>query len=252
MIRRFNFTGRQRIEQERVAFEVTEATDGGPASFNATLVFDGMGLPADAPVTIEAYRGRMAMRFPWGAVGELAPPLDRRLVSVPDNPSFRVKVAAADGSGLLLAMANRIRPRREERHRSLIRLESSDALGKEVWRLEFVDDGNPTLLINSNVPGLDSAVRNDGAFRGLVFPEVLRAVLIHALIVDDADVEDEGGDWSEWLRFAGSFHDEPLPSGDDAAADRAAKMTWIDAAVAAFTQKRFRASDAYETASERR
>lgn len=251
MIRRFNFTGRRRIEQERVEFEVTEATDGGPASFNATLDFAGMGLPADAPVTIEAYRRRMAMRFPWGAVGELTPPLDRRLVSVPDNPSFRVKVAAADGSGLLLAMANRIRPRREERRGSLLWVKPSDALGKEVWRLEF-GDGNPTLLINSNVSGLDSAVRNDGAFQGLVLPEAMRAVLVRALIVDDADLEDDEGDWSEWLAFARSFHDETLPSGEDGGGDRAAKMTWIDAAVAAFTQKHFRASDIYESALGRR
>ncbi len=244
MIRRFNFTERKRIEQERVELEVAEATDGESSSFNATLNFDGMGLPADAPVTIEAYRGRMAMRFPWGVVGALAPPLDRRLVNMPDNPSFRVKVVAADGSGALLAMANRIRPRKEERHGALIRLKQSDALGKEVWRLEF-GDGNPTLLLNRNVRGIESAALNDGAFRGLVFPEALRAVLIRALITEDADVEDDGGDWGEWLAFVRSFHDEPLLSDDGG---HAARMTWIDAAVAAFTQKRFRASDAYEAA----
>ena len=251
MIRRFNFTGRRRIEQERAGFEVTEATDGGPSTFNATLNFDGMGLPDDAPVTIEAYRGRMAMRFPWGEVGALAPPPDRRLVSVPDNPSFRVKVVASDGSGLLLAMANRIRPRREERRGALLWLKPSDALGKEVWRLEF-GDGNPTLLLNSNVPGIEAAVQNDGAFRGLVFPEAMRAALVRALIVDDADLEDDEGDWSEWLRFARSFLDEPLLSGEDGDVDRAARMAWIDAAVAAFAQKQFRASDAYEAALGRR
>lgn len=252
MIRRFNFTGRRRIEQERVAFEVTEGTDGGPSSFDATMLnLDGMGLPADAPVTIEAYRGRMAMRFPWGAVGALTPPLDRRLVSVPDNPSFRVKVVASDGSGLLLAMANRIRPRREERRGALLWLKPSDALGKEVWRLEF-GDGNPTMLINQNVSGLDAAVQSDGAFRGLVFPEAMRAVLVRALIVDDADLEDDEGDWSEWLRFARSFHDESLLSGEDGDVGRAARMAWIDAAVAAFAQKQFRASDAYEAALGRR
>lgn len=249
MIRRFNFTERKRIEQERVEIEVTEAAGGAPASFNAALDFDGMGLPADAPVTVEAYRGRMAMRFPWGAAGALTPPLDRRLVGVPDNPSFRVKVVAADGSGALLAMANRIRPRREERHGALIWLKPSDALGKEVWRLEF-GDGNPTLLINRNVPGIEGAVLNDGAFGALVFPEVLRAVLIRAIITDDADLEDDGGDWSDLLAFARSFHDEPLPFGEDD--DRAARMTWIDAAVAAFTQKQFRASDVYEAALGRR
>lgn len=256
MIRRFNFTERKRIEQERVEIEVTEAADGEPASFNAELNFDGMGLPADAPVTIEAYRGRMAMRFPWGVAGALTPPLDCRLVTIPDNPSFRVKVVAPDRSGMLLAMANRIRPRRDERHGSLLRLEPSDALGKEVWRLEF-GDGNPTLLINQNVPGLDAAVRNDGAFRGLVLPEAMRAVLVRALVVDDADFEDdggeaenEGGDWSEWLRFARSFHDAPLLSGDDD--NRAARMMWIDRAVEAFTQKHFRASDIYAEALGRR
>lgn len=249
MIRRFNFTERKRIEQERVEIEVTEAADGGPASFNAKINFDGMELPADALVTIEAYRGRMAMRFPWGKAGALTPHSDCRLVTIPDNPSFRVKVVAPDESGMLLAMANRIRPRREERHGSLLWLKPSDALGKEVWRLEF-GDGNPTLLINQNVPGLDAAVRNDGAFRGLVLPEAMRAVLVRALVVDDADLEDEGGDWSGWLRFARSFHDAPLRSGDYD--ERAARMMWINEAVAAFTQKHFRASDVYEAALGRR
>ena len=251
MIRRFNFTERKRIDQERVEIEVTEAADGGPASFNAEINFDGMGLPADAPVTIEAYRGRMAMRFPWGAAGALTPPLDRLLVTIPDNPSFRVKVVAPDGSGMLLAMANRIRPRREERHGSLLWLKPSDALGKEVWRLQF-GEGNPTLLINRSVPGIETAALSDDAFHALVFPEVLRAVLVRALITDDADLEDEGGDWGGWLRFARSFHNDPLLSSEEGDADRDARMTWIDEAVAAFTQKRFRASDVYEAALGRR
>lgn len=248
MIRRFNFTERKRIDQERVEIEVTEAADGGPASFKAEINFDGMELPADAPVTIEAYRGRMAMRFPWGKAGALTPHSDCRLVTIPDNPSFRVKVVAPDESGMLLAMANRIRPRREERHGSLLWLKPSDALGKEVWRLEFGDGSDPpTLLINRSVPGIETAALSDDAFHALVFPEVLRAVLVRALITDDADLEDEEGDWSGWLRFARSFHDAPLRSGDD---DERAK--WIDKAVEAFTQKHFRASDIYAEALGRR
>lgn len=247
MIRRFNFTERKRIDQERVEIEVIEAADGGPASFNAEINFDGMELPADAPVTIEAYRGRMAMRFPWGAAGALTPPLDRRLVTIPDNPSFRVTVVAPDESGMLLAMANRIRPRREEHHGSLIWLQPSDELDKEVWRLDFGDGGDrPTLLINRSMPGIEAAALNDDAFHALVIPEVLRAVLVRALIADGADLEDEGGDWSEFLAFARSLHDAPLRSGDDD--DRDARMTWIDEAVEAFTRKHFHASDIYAEA----
>ena len=250
MIRRFNFTKRKRIEQERVGIEMIEPTDGGPPSFHAGLDFDGLELPANAPVTIEVYRGRTALRFPWGTVGRLTPPLDRRLVNMPDNPSFRVKVVAPDGSGVLLGMANHIRPQREERHGSLVWLDASD-LGKEVWRLEF-GDGNPTLLVNRDIAGIEAAVQSDAAFRGLVMPEVLRAVIVWALMVGDADPEDDDGEWGELMRFVRSFYDAPLLSAASDGDNRAARMAWADAAVAAFTQKRFRASDDYTAALGRR
>ena len=253
MIRRFNFTERKRIEQERVNIEMIEAQDGGTASFNATVNLDGMELPPSAPVTIEAYRGRAAIRFAWGTVSVPQPPLDRLLVNMPDNPTFRVKVVAPDGSGVLLAMADRIRLQREERYGSLIRLEERD-LGKEVWRLDCGEgDGNLTLLVNQNIPGIGAAAQHDGAFRGLVMPEVLRAALLHVLIVEDADWYAEEGEWADLLGFVRSFYDEPpAPATLDVAVDRRNKAEWADAAVAAFTQKHFRASDAYGTALGRR
>ncbi len=244
MIRRFNFTERKRIEQERVSIEMIEPRDGGTASFNAAINFEGMELPPNAPVTIEAYRGRAAIRFSWGTVSVARPPLDRLLVNIPDNPTFRVKVVAPDGSGALLAMADRIRPQREERHGALIQLDEAD-LGKEVWKLDC-DDGNPTLLVNRNIPGIEAVVQNDGAFRGLVMPEVLRAALLHALIVEDADWDDEEGECADLLGFVRSFYDAPpSPATLDGDDDRRSKTEWVDAAVAAFTQKHFKASDAY-------
>ena len=250
MIRRFNFTERKRIEQDRVQIEIVEPQGDGPPSFLAELTFDGMELPPDAPVTIEAYRSRAAIRFSWGTVSVPKPPLDRLLVNMPDNPAFRVKVLSPDGSGVLLAMANRIRLKREEHYGALIWLKESD-LGKEVWRLDF-GDGNPTLLVNQNIPGIEAAVQNDGAFRGLVMPEVLRAVLVRALIVEDADLDDAGGDWAELLKFVRSFHDAPLSAASEED-ERVARLTkWIDVAVAVFTQKHFRSSDAYAQALGRR
>ena len=241
MIRRFNFTDRKRIDQERVQIAIIGSEGGGAPSFNATLNFDGMGLPNNAPVTIEAYRGRAAVSFSWNTVEALMPQLDRRLVNMPSNPLFRVKVVAPDSSGVLLAMANRIRPQREERHGSLVALETSD-LGKEVWRLNL-GQGNPTLFVNKNIPGIESAVQSDSAFRGLVMPAVLRSVLIQALIIDEEDLED-AGDWDEILTFVRSFHDTPLNQGNN---ERDARVAWIEDAVTAFTQKHFRASELYAT-----
>ena len=248
MIRRFNYTERKRIEQEHITIELEEKDTDDIATFNARLDFEGLGLPPDAEVTIEAYGGRAVVRFPWGKVGALRPPLNRRLVNMPSYPAFRVKVVASDGSGVLLAMANHIRPYRAEHHGALVWLEQKD-LGKEVWRLDF--DGNPTLLVNSNINGIGKAIE-DSAFRGLVIPEVLRAILVRALVIDEVDAEDEGGYWGEFLGFVRSFYHDRLELQESDSAENSARMAWIDRAVDAFTRHKFRASEFYEIALERR
>lgn len=243
MKRRFNFTERKRIDQQKVAVDIEERQDGAAPAFTAEMDLSGLDLPPNADVVIEAYSGRAALRFPWGKVSALAPPLDRRLTDMPVNPSFRVKVVAPDGSGALLAMANRVRPHREESHGSLVWLKGED-LGKEVWRLQFAGTGAPTLLVNENIHGIGEAVRNDRAFRALVMPEVLRAMLMRALIVEGFDLDDEDGDWSELLHFVQGFHNEEVTSSEEEN-DRVARMEWIDRAVATFTRLHFHASDLY-------
>ena len=250
MIRRFNFTERKRIDQQRVAVKIEERDAGGTPAFIVEMNLEGLELPPDADVIVEAYSGRAAMRFPWGKVGALAPPLDRRLTDMPVNPSFRVKVVAPGGSGALLAMVNRVRPHREEHHGSLVWLKGED-LGKEVWRLQFAGTGAPTLLVNENIHGIGEAVLRDNAFRGLVMPEVLRSMLTRALIVDEYDPDDESGDWNELMQFVRGFYDEPFVSNRDGD-EREARMDWVDAAAAAFVRRHFHASDFYATALEQR
>ena len=247
MIRRFNYTERKRIEQEHITIELEEKDTDDVAMFNAELDFQGLGLPADAEVIIEAYGGRAAVRFSWGEVGALSPPRYRRLVNMPSNPAFRVKVVASDGSGVLLAMADHIRPHREEHHGALVWLEQKD-LGKEVWHLDF--DGNPRLLVNSNINGIGKALE-DNAFRGLVMPEVLRTILVKALVIDEVDPEDEEGQWGEFLGFIRSFYHKRLELQESDSANNIERMSWIDGAVTAFTRHKFRASEFYEAALER-
>ena len=98
--------------------------------------------------------------------------------------------------------------------------------------------------MNDNIHGIGEAVLRDGAFRGLVMPEVLRAMLTRALIVEDYGPDDESGDWNELMLFVRGFYDEPLVPNQDGD-DRAARMGWVDAAVAAFARRHFHASDFY-------
>ena len=244
MIRRFNYTQRKRIQQQRISIELHEMDDGSPLTFSANLELGGMGLPSDALVVIIANRDRVAMRFDWGTVASPMPPQDCRLTEIPSNPIFRVMVLAQDDSGRLLALADRIKPKRGSTDNSLLWLQEED-LGKEVWRLDFAD-GNPTMLVNKNIPGVSAAVREDDAFRALVIPEALRAILTRALIVEEYDIEDDEGSWTEWIGFIRNFYDEEFPATADDG-DDAARAEWIEGAVEAFTTQRFHASDQYAT-----
>ena len=248
-VRRFNYTGRRRIEHQYVSIELQEPGNGGPPTFTAELDLSQADLPPDAPVVIIAQRDRTAMRFPWGTAAALAPPADCRLVDVPVNPHFRVTALAPDDSGKLLALADRIHPTRANRRESLLWLKEDD-LGQEVWRLDFGDgdSGNPTLLVNRNIPGISATARQDDTFLAPLVPEVLRSILTRALLVeeiDPADVDNQTS-WGRWMGFIRGFYAGDYPEVDgEGNRDRAAVSNWIDAAVADFTRDCFPASDKF-------
>lgn len=244
MIRRFNYTKRQRIEKQNIDI-VHDAEDSSDSGFSATLDLNDMDLPPDAQIVIEAKRERSSRRFHWGTVASPLPPQDSRLTDLPPNPSFRVMVVAADGSGRLLALADHLKARRAGGTDSLLWLEEKD-LGKEVWRLDFGEQGNPTMFVNENISGISEAVRQDDAFRSLVIPEALRAILTRALIIDDCDPDDDAGPWNEWLDFVHEFYENNIPvASDDEREEANERRDWIDEAVDAFAKQRFPASDQY-------
>lgn len=243
-VRRFNYTGRKRILHHQVAIVLHESGNDDAPTFTAELSLGNLDLPPDARLMIVSQRNRAAMRFPWGTVGNPTPPANCRLDETPDNPHFRVM--ALDESRRLLALADRVQPRRANRRESLLWLMEAD-LGREVWRLDFGSAGdNPTLLVNRNIPGISRAVRYDDAFRGLVVPEALRSILNKAFIVDGHSPDDDAGDWGKWAGFVQSFYSEEPPAGfNDSENDAEPLLKWIDGAVAAFADKRFDARSMY-------
>lgn len=246
MIRQFNYTQRKRIEQQQVSIELHETDDGNPPTFSVSLDLADLRLPPEARLVIAASDGRAGMRFDWGTVAAPIPPADCRLTEVPVNPSFRVM--AQDDEQKILALANRISPKRAAGRESLLWLQEED-LGQEVWRLDFGQSGRPTLLVNRNIPGISAAMRQDDALRGLALPEALRAILTRALIVDEVVPDDEEGDWGDWLGFVESFYPAEYPGlNSDEQRDKDAVSAWIEGAIATFTQERFHACDLYAKA----
>lgn len=228
-----------------MAITLHETDDGVAPTFTAELNLEGLELPPDARLMIVSNRNRVAMRFPWGTVGNPMPPANCRLDDTPHNPHFRIM--ALDESGRLLALANRVQPRRANRRESLLWLKETE-LGGEVWQLDFGDPGdNPTLLVNSSIPGISATARQDNAFLGLVIPEVLRAILTRAFVVDEAAPDDtDEGPWSKWAAFVGNFYTDEHPATSlDSEIDKTEMAKWIDGAVAAFANQRFNARAMY-------
>lgn len=257
MIRRFNRTGRVSIPSGHATVTLRRLEKNGRAAPGATWCFDlkldlvGYRFPRDARVRVEAWRGHAFQRWEWGRVGVPAEPAERQriLTDVPETSQFRVSVIAADDSGRLLGLADKLRPRLPVE--SLLPLVPADLSG-EVWRLDYGQgDDIVVLKVNRNLPDFDRTVRTDPAFRGLVMPEVLRSVLQRALLVDREDPGDPEGRWSSWFELAkGILPDRNPPSvGRDAQDDDIRQADdWIDAVVAVFSTDKVKALDGYQEA----
>lgn len=208
MIRRFNSTGRVAIPRSNAAVtlrRLEQVGSGSPVgdptagtvearwSFDLKLDLDRFRFPADARIRVEAWRGTASQRWDWGTVGRSAPPDEtgRILKDVPETCLFRVSVIEAGDTGLLLGVADRLRPKLPVE--SLLPLVSAD-LGGEVWRLDFGQgDDLVVLKVSEGLPDFSRAVRTDPGFRALVMPQVLRSILERALLMDREDPAEPTG-----------------------------------------------------------
>ena len=249
MIRKFNYTGRQRIPHTKVQIRLIP-DEPRPPLFEAKLDFADLGLPSDGSVFIEAYDKSSYMRFSCGTVEFPVQQSDCHLSELQsrDGISFRVKVVDITAQhGKVLAIADRLPPVRldekEADKESILGVRYSDGLGDEVWRLDL--SGNlPLLELNKDLEDLSlrEIVRSDPLFISLVLPAVVRQIF--AYIVDQG-VDASGDDWkSLWLRYAAQIGAEP----DIRWSDREEKEKWIDSAVVPAFCRKFKIKERFRQA----
>ncbi len=235
-VRRLNYTGRRRIRQVDARITLEE---GDEPRFSADLQLAEYSFEDSARVFVEAYRQTTWMRFDFGTVGELRVPPDCRLseFDTSDAVLFRVRVTSdADRHGVLLAEADRIRPRRpdteEDNRVPLLPVKPDGDLGDEVFRVDFSD--RPLLLVNSRLGDFRAVARNP-VFASLTYPAAMREILTRIIRMDQHLDTEDAVDWrSRWLRFATMLPgvSELPPHHDDESVD-----DWIQEAVGAFCRQ---------------
>ena len=103
-----NHTNRAKIERRLVRIQLTKHFE--PWRFELSLTLDEFNFAGNEHVVVEATHGIVTERFPFGTVDAPYPNGSTDLVQLTGRPNiyFRVKVIASDGSGLILAEADRV------------------------------------------------------------------------------------------------------------------------------------------------
>lgn len=207
MKRRFNYTDRKRITQDRITISLTRRK-GLAESFSASVKLDELGLPDAAKVYVEAYHRTDSARYPFGTVSNPISPEQTGLSDLahPEDLRFRILVVnEAEEQGLILASADRIRPTAEYEKQSILPVEIGD-LGRQVWKLDFTGD-QPVLVLNERLPNIHNLPTTDPRFRLYILPAVLREIYYYMFFVDRIDdLEEPAVEWHRnWLVFARRF-----------------------------------------------
>jgi len=233
--RRLNSTGRLRITRNRVDICLEQHPDlNVTPSARASLGLDGLEVPGDSKVAIEAYYRTSSMRFDCGTVNNLAVP-ERMLLSDIDKGGavrFRVLVIAADGTGRILAAADGLRPSVTGDgvdRQALLPMRETD-IGNELWKIEVDYRTGPVLLVNNRVSGLAAEIRTIPLLQGLILPHAFRAILHNLNPSGESDDDDLWGDnWRRFLAELGLATEAEDPDDQDSV------DVWIETAVRAFS-----------------
>jgi len=235
MIRKFNYTGRKRVRRDAVAI-VLAGGEGDSRRFNAAFDLEGLGLPTDARVYVEAYRASSYKRFAFGTVGNLTPAPDRSLDDIDPNVDLRFRVKVVDeahGAGRIVGVADGLTPQAPDqdakKREPLVPLQIVD-LGERVWRLSLQEfpDGPVVLQVNSRIADIEHIAKHDRGFRTVVFPSILEQVLTYLLRIDEYDADDMQLEVQKWFRFAAELVASAPPD------DPTLRDQWITDVVSAF------------------
>jgi len=233
MKRTFNYTGRIKINLNRINYEY---------SSNGTYVLtikkvDISGfkfLDASSEIYVEMFYRNEYLREKIGTINNIKLPYYVSLndISYRENLSFRIIVVDPNELKILASTSIIKHTTSNINEDALLPLKYED-LGKVIWKIDYKSYDKPIILINNKIPGIDKTAVSDPVFIMNVYPAVLRQILQRIIFVEMVNPKEElSPDWrGQWLKFALCLNkSENMPEKfiDDDICDDNIKEKWYE------------------------
>jgi len=233
MKRSFNYTNRYRMDGEWFDFSVHEQISGpSKLRYHIKQVDERF---TGCRCWLEIYRGANIMRKDCGIF--TAPITGEYELSEFDRGEpvlLRIKmVREEDKKRLICGWRDEIRPASHDAQgrekKSLLPVGFKD-LGDLVWKTEL-EVLPPTLWINNKTGINEEYIKSDPVFAALVFPQVLREILLKYLGENDDDDEQ-----NEWIEFAVKLVGKPYEKAKDEDTNERMRADWVEEVVQNFSK----------------
>ncbi len=250
MKRKFNYTGRKKIEMEKVAIRLIRENGLIRAFSLDRLEIEDLGLPAEAKIYVQAYYKTERRQFELGTVGKRTSTTNFSLAGLayPENLKFRVFIVAPD-NGRILAHITGISPEVHMERKPILPVEFKD-IGNAIWRVEFEgEEESPVICINNKIPNIQNISKTDPQFFIYVYPSVVREIFTYMVFIDKIDSSiDPSIDWhAEWLNYSRILGVQPpeILNPEDSNFDEKEALKWIETVVEQFCNKYYNEFETY-------
>jgi hypothetical protein len=238
MIRKFNYTKREKINITDIRIELIESKPY--RSFTANITLGDYNFQPNSKIYIEAYSKAFVMRFFFGEVSNIQTPANTILSELPKDSMvlFKLKVVDESGyNGRIVGFADRIKPCGQDddkNKKSILLLDFNSTIDPQIFKLTIDNEDLPKLEINNTIPNIREIVRSNRTFHALVFPVVIRQIAERiGFSKDEFDRHD--GSWQDlWL----TYFKESLNCSVELEGINDDEIThWADEIVSAFCRK---------------
>ncbi len=208
MIKKFNFTERKDIENEKIKIDLEKDKNEKVIGFYISIDdLNELSLPSDAKVYVNvSNRSNELKQFELGELSQVSFPVYRKLDEIEERDTLNFQLLIVQPTDKkILASSNTIRLKVSEGGEGILDHQFDD-LENRLFKIEIQGDKDgPLLKINNKLP--ENFAENDPFFIIPVAQSLLKEILQYMIFIEKNKLGE--AEWHEkWIKFIKSFYPE--------------------------------------------